>query len=178
MATIGFSTGCISLDDLKLGLGMARDRQSAAVELSALRELAFLPLIESLDERDLDQFSHVSFHVPSKLERLSEELVTGRLVSVASRGWSIVVHPDAVTSPKLWADFGELPCIENMDKRKPCGRTTDELTEVFDLLPEASLCFDIGHARQIDPTMLEAERPFLTSLPAPAVKKQAGGTDQ
>ena len=156
MGPIGFSTGCIKLSELKLGLRMAQG--PAAVELSALREDAFLPLVESLDELDLDRFAYVSFHVPSKLERLSEELVVRRLEPVASRGWSIVVHPDVAVSPDLWAPFGELLCVENMDKRKPCGRTTDELAEVFQRLGEASLCFDIGHARQIDRSMCEAER--------------------
>jgi hypothetical protein len=43
-----------------------------------------------------------------------------------------------------------------MDKRKPTARTAPELACVFDELPEASLCFDIGHARQVDSTMTEA----------------------
>jgi hypothetical protein len=43
-----------------------------------------------------------------------------------------------------------------MDKRKPIGRTARELDRVFGQLPDASLCFDIGHARQCDPTMTEA----------------------
>jgi hypothetical protein len=43
-----------------------------------------------------------------------------------------------------------------MDKRKPCARTVDELGMVFDRLPEASLCFDLGHARQVDTSLTEA----------------------
>jgi sugar phosphate isomerase/epimerase len=46
--------------------------------------------------------------------------------------------------------------IENMDKRNNCGRTQRELDEVFAKLPQAGLCFDIGHCRQVDPTMNEA----------------------
>jgi len=161
MAPIGFSTGCIKLADLKVGLSAA-ETSVAAVELCALREHTFIPLIDSLDELNLDRFSYVSFHVPSKLEKLSEEVVVERLRPVASRGWSMVVHPDVALSPRLWKPFGELLCIENMDKRKPCGRTTDELSEIFEAFPEASLCFDIGHARQIDPTMGEAERMLKT----------------
>jgi hypothetical protein len=44
-----------------------------------------------------------------------------------------------------------------MDKRKTTGRTAQELASFFTALPEATLCFDIGHARQIDPTMCEAD---------------------
>ena len=43
-----------------------------------------------------------------------------------------------------------------MDKRKPIGRNVRELRHFFDILPEARICFDIGHARQVDPTMTES----------------------
>jgi hypothetical protein len=43
-----------------------------------------------------------------------------------------------------------------MDKRKPIGQTALDLGKFFDALPNACLCFDIGHARQVDPTMSEA----------------------
>jgi endonuclease IV len=51
---------------------------------------------------------------------------------------------------------GGAGAVENMDKRKPVGRTVRELEAVFEELPDASFCFDIGHARQVDPTMVEA----------------------
>ena len=68
----------------------------------------------------------------------------------------MIVHPDAIRDFSIWREFGKLLCIENMDKRKPIGRTAKELGKIFSELPEASLCFDIGHARQCDPTMTEA----------------------
>jgi sugar phosphate isomerase/epimerase len=58
--------------------------------------------------------------------------------------------------PAKWARFGDLLCIENMDKRKPIGQTVTDLADIFEALPRASLCFDIGHARQVDPTTSEA----------------------
>ncbi len=45
-----------------------------------------------------------------------------------------------------------------MDRRKAVGRTALELKEIFEELPEARLCFDIGHARQVDTKMTEAYR--------------------
>ena len=30
------------------------------------------------------------------------------------------------------------------------------MEQIFDLLPKARFCFDIGHARQVDPSMTEA----------------------
>lgn len=57
---------------------------------------------------------------------------------------------------KHWTRFGTRIAIENMDRRKAIGRTAGELEELFTLLPEALLCFDIGHARQCDASMTEA----------------------
>ena len=72
------------------------------------------------------------------------------------RGWPVIVHPDAIEDASLWSDFGALLCMENMDKRKHTGRTAGELAPFFESLPRARLCFDIAHARQVDPTLSNA----------------------
>jgi hypothetical protein len=59
---------------------------------------------------------------------------------------------------EAWRSPGPVVCIENMDKRKPVGRSAAELGLIFEQLPEARFCFDIGHARQFDPTMIEATK--------------------
>jgi len=56
----------------------------------------------------------------------------------------------------MWGELGEKLLVENMDKRKPVGRNVSEVQRFFELLPEARFCFDIGHARQVDPSMTEA----------------------
>jgi hypothetical protein len=43
-----------------------------------------------------------------------------------------------------------------MDRRKPIGRSVVELAAIFESLPEALLCFDLGHARQCDSSMTDA----------------------
>ncbi len=113
-------------------------------------------MLESLDSLDLSFASYISFHAPSRFETLSEEAVTHHLRGILTRRWPIIIHPDAIIEPRLWQGFGEWLCIENMDKRKPVGRTVEELRTIFRIFPDASLCFDIGHARQIDPTMGQA----------------------
>jgi hypothetical protein len=162
MAPIGFSTGSLALGNFRLGLQMVEGQPAAAIELSALREDELAPLVEALDDLDLRQFSYIAVHAPSRIQRLSEEDVVEYLDPVWRRGWSIVVHPDTIVRPELWRRFGSLACIENMDKRKRAGRTTLELHKVFEAIPEASLCFDVGHARQVDPTMCEAELMLMT----------------
>ena len=63
-----------------------------------------------------------------------------------------------ITNFPLWKQLGASLCIENMDKRKPIGRTSEELTLIFQNLPDATLCLDVGHARQVDPSMYETRQ--------------------
>jgi hypothetical protein len=115
-----------------------------------------IPLLDALPTIDLSGFKYVSIHAPSQFEPDWEASLWDRLNAEAWRGWPIVIHPDAIGDFGLWRELGSVVCIENMDKRKPIGRTANELARVFDQLPAATLCFDIGHARQLDLTMTEA----------------------
>jgi len=156
MRPIGFSTGALAYADFRQGLAMVSNKGLASIELSALRQNELLPLLDSLPTLDLSGFGYVSIHAPSQFEPAWEEELCRRLRAEAWRGWPIVVHPDAINDFGLWRELGALVCVENMDKRKPIGRTTNELAMIFGQLPAARLCFDIGHARQIDLTMTEA----------------------
>ena len=156
MRPIGFSSGALAYDDFRRGIAMLRNRNIHTLELSALRQGELLPLVESLDDLDLRQFSYIAIHAPSQIEPARELDIVALLARVRHRRWPIILHPDAVHDWSLWKDFGDLLCIENMDKRKPIGRTTEELRSIFQRVPEASFCFDIGHAKQVDSTMTEA----------------------
>lgn len=155
---IGFSTGSLALGDFRRGLRMATHRCVTAIELSALREQELDPLIDAIDslEEELRPFHYISFHAPSRLETMSECRLVRQLQRIAKRGWAIIVHPDLITDFDLWASLGRSVCLENMDKRKKTARTAVEIAWFFSKLPEATFCFDIGHARQIDPTMQES----------------------
>jgi len=155
----GFSTGSLALADFRRGLQMATHERVQAIELSALREAELDPLLDALDslqKHELQSFRYVSFHAPSRRESLSERELVAKLKKVASLGWAIIVHPDVMHDLPVWHDLGSAVCIENMDKRKSNGRTAIQLQEYFDALPDATFCFDIGHARQVDPSMQEA----------------------
>lgn len=123
-----------------------------AAELSALSEPELPGLIEFLDEYLLP-FRYLSVHGPSKQRRRSESELVALLNSLP--GWidAIVMHPDTIEDPAAYAPLGRRLVLENMDRRKTSGRTAEELTEYFEQLPEAGLCFDIAHAKSIDPTM-------------------------
>ncbi len=153
---IGVSTHAISQGDVRSTLNFLRSRNLSAVELSALQDRELQPLLEALSSLDLSGYSYVSFHAPNAFDLSTEQDVADLLASLIPRQWPVIVHPDVLSRVVLWERFGEQLCIENMDKRKSFGRTTAELEDVFARFPRALFCFDIGHARQVDPTMSEA----------------------
>src|ERR1017187_1289208 len=156
MPNIGFSTGSLSLGRVAAALHMLLGKNIAAVELSALRAAELPALAAAVDRLRLEQYSYVSVHAPSNWDTLTEAEGIEFLAVFAAKNWPIVLHPDCIENYGAWRVFGSLLLIENMDKRKLVGRTAAELETVFDQLPEAGLCFDIGHAHQVDPTMAEA----------------------
>ena len=156
MRLIGFSTGALAYSDFRRGVEILQERGIRAAELSALRYHELQSLVEALDDLDLSKFDYIAFHAPSAIPPGRESEVIELLLPVRLREWPIVVHPDAIRQPSLWRPLGDSLCLENMDQRKPTGRTADELRRVFRDFPDASFCFDIGHAKQLDRTMNEA----------------------
>lgn len=156
MRLIGFSTGALAFGDFRRALNMLRGKSVTAVELSSLRIYELPDLVNAFDTLDLSQYSYVSIHAPSRFTKEEEPAVVNQLKVFMKKEWPIVVHPDAIHRFELWGDFGNLLCIENMDKRKPIGRYEVELESIFEKLPEARFCLDLAHARQVDSSMTEA----------------------
>jgi len=158
MRLIGYSTGALAPGDVVRALEVlqASGASVGALELSALRLHELRPLLDSLASLDLSPFAYVSVHAPSRFDASEEAGVADALAELVPRGFPIIMHPDTIHDFEAWRPFGAQLCIENMDKRKPIGRTVPEILRVFEKLPDASFCFDIGHARQIDRTMTEA----------------------
>jgi hypothetical protein len=150
---IGFSTGAIELRDYKAAIQWSLQNKLRTIELSALRFEELEPLVGSLESFDWSQFDYVSLHAPSSFPKDKEDDVLSLLKKIQTRKWNIIVHPDILYTPSKWRHFGRNLLIENMDRRKPIGRTLEELTPLFADLPEARMCLDLAHARQLDTTM-------------------------
>lgn len=163
MATIGFSTGALAFGDFAKALEVLSGTRASAVELSALR-LSELSNLITYIESDLSElkrrYRYIGFHAPTNFE--DEHQVVQQLLPVAGMGLGIVVHPDTIRDISTWRPLEAQLLIENMDSRRRTGRTAEELYPFFEALPRARLCFDIGHARQVDPTMIEAGRIIST----------------
>jgi hypothetical protein len=156
MRRIGFSTGAVARGDFRRALDLLRVEGIDVVELSALRISELEPLVSDIPYLDLRCFSFISVHAPSWFTIGNEQWVVDQLNSISGYGFPVVVHPDVIFTPKRWQHWGDRLLVENMDRRKPIGRNVRELRQVFDWLPEARFCFDIGHARQVDPSMTES----------------------
>ena len=156
MRPIGFSTGALARGDFSRGLELLKEAGLRNVELSALRREELPGLMHYIQTADLGDFDYVSIHAPSAYPIEVETKIAEDLTPAIEKNLHVVVHPDSISNFEPWRRFGRLLCIENMDKRKPTGRTVPELREIFERLPEASLCLDVAHSRQVDPTMGDA----------------------
>lgn len=156
MRHIGFSTGAVALGDFLKALTILNTQPFDSIELSALRIGEIEPLIQTLPTLDLKKYNYVSLHAPSNFSASEESWLAKLLLASVPEHWKIVLHPDTIHNFTLWRKFGSRLAIENMDRRKPGGRSLAELRAVFAELRDASLCFDIGHARQCDSSMTES----------------------
>ncbi len=115
MAAIGFSTGALAKGDFRRALATLVAANIKAVELSALRASELQPLIDALGELDLSHFDYISVHAPSSFSETEEARIAGALMKFADRDWPVIVHPDVIRRPELWAELGDNLLIENMD---------------------------------------------------------------
>jgi hypothetical protein len=155
MRSIGYSTGAIALGDFSRALALLGAYNFHAVELSALRIAEVEPLICALPHLRLARYKYISFHAPSAFREDEEEHLV-ELLSKLPATWPIVLHPDAIFRASRWEPIASRLAIENMDRRKNTGRSVSELKQIFRLLPEARMCLDLGHARQVDSSMVGA----------------------
>lgn len=150
---MGFSTGALERGNYRSAMDWLKDTPTDTVEISALRFSELKPLIDDLVNLPTERYKVISFHAPSCFEPDQEDEVVDLLKPVHRLGWNIVVHPDVIRRPPLWQAFGSQLLIENMDRRKSTGRNVAELESIFAELPEARLCLDVAHARQLDTTL-------------------------
>jgi hypothetical protein len=156
--TVGASTGYMetrrgSWPEL---VAEAASVSSVAAELSAISEPELPDLLDFLTTAPRLPFRYVSVHAPSKDRVLAEGDLVELLVRIPVWVDAIVLHPDTMQELPIYLPLGRRLLIENMDTRKAGGRTAEELAAVFAELPAAGLCFDIAHAKDVDPTMAAA----------------------
>jgi hypothetical protein len=153
---IGYSTGALVPESLSRSLKIA-DRLNSEHGMKVL-EISFLREPELFKQCELFKyyryvhggfmaFRHVSIHAPSKYE--DEKAVT-QLIQQHMPGIPVVVHPDAIQDLANWKPLGARLMFENMDNRKVGWKTAGSLLELLRELPNAGICFDVGHAIQVD----------------------------
>jgi hypothetical protein len=126
---------------------------SMAVELSAVSASELPGLLEYLASAPRLPFLFVSVHAPSKGLSGDERANVEALRRMPAWVDGIVVHPDTISDPALYQPLGRRLVLENMDRRKKSGHVADDLGALFAELPEARLCIDVAHAKDVDSTM-------------------------
>jgi hypothetical protein len=157
---LGASTGFMeaSRNDWPAMVAEALETSSFAVELAALSEDE-LPALEAFLTAEPElPFAYVSVHAPVKHLRMPESELVRRLCRLSAVADAIVVHPDAMDEPRAYRPLASCLVLENMDARKPVGRTAAELAPYFAALPEAGFCLDVAHVLTVDPSMSEGVR--------------------
>jgi sugar phosphate isomerase/epimerase len=157
---LGASTGYMehARDEWEALAEEALETSTFAVELAALSEDE-LPGLERYLAAGPDlPFAYLSVHAPVKHRAMSEAELVGRLAHLAPLVDAIVVHPDTIEEVERYRPLGSSLVLENMDARKPAGRTAGELAPLFAALPEAGFCLDVAHVWSIDRSMAEGER--------------------
>lgn len=154
---IGASTGYMSdlRGDWPAQIDLAWTFSPFAVELSALAEQELDGLLRYLQDGPPLPFRYLSVHGPSKNRAMPETELVAILGSLMPLVSAIVMHPDTIGDPAPYRSLGRKLVLENMDARKPDGRTVAELSTWFSELPEAGFCFDVAHAWSIDQAMGE-----------------------
>ena len=159
MRHIGFSTGAVAGGDFSSAFTLLANQPGIdSIELSALRLSEVTPLLRAIPNLDLSRYRYISFHAPSSFPADEEASLVAALTRSIPKEWPIVLHPDTIHDASLWCALGNRVALENMDRRKSTGRTAEELRSIFNLLPDARHCFDVGHARQCDTSMAESYR--------------------
>ncbi|MEA2311111.1 MAG: hypothetical protein QOE28_1079, partial [Solirubrobacteraceae bacterium] len=156
---LGASTGYMEASryDWEALVSEALGTSAFATELAALSE-GELPGLEAYLAADPDlPFCYLSVHAPVKHLRMPEPELVRRLVRLARVADAIVVHPDAIEDIARYRALGSCLVLENMDARKPIGRTAEELAPYFAALPEAGFCLDVAHVMSVDPTLAVGE---------------------
>jgi sugar phosphate isomerase/epimerase len=156
---LGASTGYMAdqRGDWLCQIKLAREVSPFAIELSVLSEPELPSLSDFLSTGPSLPFRYISIHGPSKQLQADEEKLVAGLLEVARYADAVVMHPDTIERLELFRPLGRKLLLENMDDRKPTGRTPAELEEAFSELPEAGFCFDVAHAWSIDSQMGTAQ---------------------
>ncbi len=129
---------------------------SIAIELSAVSADELPGLLSYLHGAPRLPFLFISVHAPSKGFIGDEARLVEELGHVPPWVDAIVVHPDTISDRALYRRLGRRLVIENMDTRKQAGHTGKDLEAFFAELPEARLCLDFAHAKDVDPTLAVA----------------------
>lgn len=160
---VGYSTGALAYGDVESAIARAVQLGCEAIEISLLRFDEFLAYAGRLGDLDVSSFARVTLHAPKYPRARDVERAVASALRAAP-DWPVVLHPDRICDAGVWREFGELLLIENLDRRVRTFATAEGILDLINEdLPDASVCFDVAHAYQVDKTFSVA-RALVTEL--------------
>ncbi|MBU0598642.1 hypothetical protein KKF61_06685 [Patescibacteria group bacterium] len=150
----GFSTGVLHKEtDAKHALYIMKQLGCQAVELGFIRKSRIDDgWLESIEAKDLVGFKYVSFHAPKMYYKNNEE--THEILNLIENFYKkvypldmVVFHPDNVIELEV---FNNLPFpvgFENMDNRKPFGKTSSDLLKLLKKNSKFHFILDVNHLK-------------------------------
>ena len=160
MRPIGFSTEAF-IDRTLAEVVHLISLESRVIELVSHSVLDLKPLLISMygpDTFNLDLYSmdKVSIRLPKYFNDIEEIYICRWLYLHAFPRPLILVRPRNITEPAMcmWEkEFGQSLCFEDDWTRENLKEKAEQLEKLYEKLPQAGFCLDLGKIRQEDPTM-------------------------
>lgn len=143
---IGFPSGCLAHCSPHATIAFSQAAGFPALELHP--QNIHDPILALSRHR----FTYWSCHLPDKPE-VSDRDLTRMICQDSTHTDNFIIHANKIKLPSEWEPYQDKVLVENMDNNRTFGRYPEEMEEIFDSLPNAGFCFDLGHAFQVDPTL-------------------------
>lgn len=98
-----------------------------------------------------EMFENASIHLPSYPHTKEEDALVIAREAMEHGYQRLIIHPYVIKTPELWLGLGSALVLENMDFRSPGFMTADDMLQIYQSLPAACFCLDVGHTHSWNP---------------------------
>lgn len=159
--SLGYSTGVFFAYNIPLlqKVELIYKTQSDAIELGFTKKERLKGSFDTKLYHLVKKFKYRSIHAPVidiRYPSKDSKWIIEKVLTLAENinANTVLFHPDLIDD-FVWLNkqFGNLLAFENMDRRKPYGKSVKDMKEVFNKSPKAKWVFDVNHLYTINKTM-------------------------
>lgn len=159
MQSLGFCHGSLykAMDKFSLELFelLAKfGHQSIEISCMLANEVELLPSILSF----VKDYTRKSIHCPTNVRYANNEATRQMLSKISEFYQAIdaelaVIHPDLIDDLSVFNGYPLAWAAENMDNRKPCYKSLEDMRKFFAENPAWQMVLDVNHCFTNDPSM-------------------------